>query len=88
MIFWQSLQRRLGPAKNQGFLLYASVSILGVLAFGVAENQKDSLILDLMPVRKDRRTPSPVVGVRWSWSPLESRCLCGDMKEQLWGVFV
>ena len=34
------------------FVLYATVSILGVLAFGVAEGQKDSLILDLMPVRK------------------------------------
>ena len=35
------------------FLLYGSVSVLGVLAFGVAEGQKDSLILDLMPVRKE-----------------------------------
>ena len=34
------------------FLLYATVSILGVLAFGVADGQKDSLILDFMPVRK------------------------------------
>lgn len=34
------------------FVLYAAVSVLGVLAFGVAEGQKDSLILDLMPVRK------------------------------------
>eukprot|EP00913_Durusdinium_trenchii_P014531 g13632.t1 len=36
------------------FLLYALVFLLSVLAFGVAENQKDSLILDLMPVREDR----------------------------------
>ncbi|CAJ1432146.1 unnamed protein product [Effrenium voratum] len=35
------------------FLLYGSVSIFGVLAFGVADNQKDTLILDLMPARKE-----------------------------------
>eukprot|EP00438_Fugacium_kawagutii_P023766 Skav213327 [mRNA] locus=scaffold3340:151392:166258:+ [translate_table: standard] len=34
------------------FLLYGSVSVLGVLAFGVADGQKDSLILDLTPARK------------------------------------
>ena len=33
------------------FFLYATVSILGVLAFGVS-GQRDSLILDFMPVRK------------------------------------
>ncbi|CAJ1457473.1 unnamed protein product [Effrenium voratum] len=35
------------------FLLYGSVSIFGVLAFGVGDNQKDTLILDLMPARKE-----------------------------------
>lgn len=34
------------------FCLYGVVSVLGVLAFGVAEGQKDSLILDLTPARK------------------------------------
>lgn len=33
------------------FLLYAGVSVFGVLAFGIGENQKDSLILDLYPER-------------------------------------
>jgi amino acid permease len=33
------------------FVLYAGVSIFGVLAFGVGDNQKDSLILDLAPER-------------------------------------
>ena len=35
------------------FALYSSVSILGVLAFGVGDNQLGSTVLDLMPVRKD-----------------------------------
>jgi len=35
------------------FLLYAGVSAFGVLAFGVGENQKDSLILDLYPERSN-----------------------------------
>lgn len=34
------------------FCLYGVGSVLGVLAFGVAEGQKDSLILDLTPARK------------------------------------
>lgn len=33
------------------FLLYGLVSLFGVLAFGVAENQKDTLVLDLFPAR-------------------------------------
>jgi len=32
-------------------VLYIGVSVFGVLAFGVGENQKDSLILDLYPAR-------------------------------------
>ncbi|CAK9112378.1 unnamed protein product [Durusdinium trenchii] len=48
------------------FLLYASVSILGVLAFGVAENQKDSLILDLMPVRKEIHVLISLIAVMFS----------------------
>jgi len=34
------------------FSLYALVSLFGVLAFGVASNQKDTLVLDLLPARK------------------------------------
>lgn len=48
------------------FLLYASVSVLGVLAFGVAEGQKDSLILDLMPVRKEVHVMISLVAVLFS----------------------
>eukprot|EP00425_Heterocapsa_triquetra_P004037 CAMPEP_0195061412 /NCGR_PEP_ID=MMETSP0448-20130528/8349_1 /TAXON_ID=66468 /ORGANISM="Heterocapsa triquestra, Strain CCMP 448" /LENGTH=496 /DNA_ID=CAMNT_0040091973 /DNA_START=81 /DNA_END=1572 /DNA_ORIENTATION=- len=33
------------------FMLYGAVSLSGVLAFGVGENQKASLVLDLAPVR-------------------------------------
>mmetsp|Transcript_77715 Transcript_77715/g.95207 ORF Transcript_77715/g.95207 Transcript_77715/m.95207 type:complete len:464 (-) Transcript_77715:451-1842(-) len=48
------------------FLLYGSVSILGVLAFGVADGQKDSLILDLMPVRKEVHVMISLVAVLFS----------------------
>jgi len=34
------------------FSLYAVVSLFSVLAFGVADNQKDTLVLDLFPARK------------------------------------
>ena len=47
------------------FLLYGSVSVLGVLAFGVAEGQKDSLILDLMPVRKEPHVVLALLAVAW-----------------------
>ena len=47
------------------FLLYGSVSVLGVLAFGVAEGQKDSLILDLMPVRKEVHVLISLLAVAW-----------------------
>lgn len=40
------------------FLLYAGVSLVGTMAFGVGQNQKDSLVLDLMP-----RRGSPIVFV-------------------------
>lgn len=48
------------------FLLYGSVSVLGVLAFGVAEGQKDSLILDLMPVRKEPLVVLSLLAVMFS----------------------
>jgi len=48
------------------FLLYGSVSVLGVLAFGVAEGQKDSLILDLMPVRKEVHVLISLLAVMFS----------------------
>ena len=51
---------------GMSFLLYASVSVLGVLAFGVAEGQKDSLILDLMPVRKEVHVLISLVAVLFS----------------------
>jgi len=35
------------------FVLYTTVTILGTLAFGVEDNQKDTLILDLYPDRHD-----------------------------------
>ena len=48
------------------FLLYGSVSILGVLAFGIGQGQKDSLILDLMPVRKELHVIVSLVAVLFS----------------------
>lgn len=51
---------------SMSFLLYSSVSIVGVLAFGVAENQKDSLILDLMPVRKEIQVLISLLAVMFS----------------------
>merc|ERR1712060_12408 len=35
------------------FALYGGVSLFGVLAFGVGENQRDSLVVDLTPDRKN-----------------------------------
>merc|ERR1712050_707605 len=35
------------------FVLYGGVSLFGVLAFGVGENQQDSLVVDLAPARKN-----------------------------------
>ena len=43
------------------FLIYGSVSILGLLAFGI--NQKDTLILDLMPVRQRVHVVFALVGL-------------------------
>ncbi|CAK9112344.1 unnamed protein product [Durusdinium trenchii] len=48
------------------FLLYALVFLLSVLAFGVAENQKDSLILDLMPVREEIHVRISLMAVMFS----------------------
>ena len=48
------------------FALYASVSILGVLAFGVADGQRDSLIMDLMPVRREVLVMISLVAVMFS----------------------
>ena len=48
------------------FLLYGSVSILGVLAFGIGQGQKDSLILDLMPARKEVHVIVSLVAVLFS----------------------
>ena len=48
------------------FALYSSVSILGVLAFGVGDGQKDSLILDLMPVRKEIHVIISLLAVMFS----------------------
>ena len=51
---------------GMSFILYSSVSILGVLAFGVAEGQKDSLILDLFPVRKEAHVVLSLLAVLFS----------------------
>ncbi|CAK8992262.1 Vacuolar amino acid transporter 5 [Durusdinium trenchii] len=51
---------------SASFFLYASVSIVGVLAFGVGGNQKDSLILDLMPVRKEVHVLISLLAVMFS----------------------
>lgn len=46
--------------------LYSSVTIVGTLAFGVGENQKDTLILDLYPVRKNPLVIVTLLGVMFS----------------------
>lgn len=48
------------------FCLYGVVSVLGVLAFGVAEGQKDSLILDLTPARKQVHVLISLLAVMFS----------------------
>jgi len=48
------------------FSLYALVSLFGVLAFGVASNQKDTLILDLFPARKAILVEIALVAVMFS----------------------
>ena len=47
------------------FSLYGMVSVLGVLAFGVADGQKDSLILDLMPARKQAHVLISLLAAAW-----------------------
>jgi amino acid permease len=46
--------------------LYIGVSVFGVLAFGVGENQKDSLILDLYPARADWLVEAALLAVMFS----------------------
>jgi amino acid permease len=48
------------------FSLYALVSLFGVLAFGVASNQKDTLVLDLFPARKYFLVEMTLVAVMFS----------------------
>jgi len=48
------------------FSLYALVSLFGVLAFGVASNQKDTLVLDLAPERKNLLVQLTLVAIMFS----------------------
>jgi len=48
------------------FSLYTLVSISGVLAFGVASNQKDTLVLDLFPARKHVLVQMTLLAVMFS----------------------
>lgn len=48
------------------FALFGSVSIFGVLAFGVGEGQRDSLVLDLAPARSSPLVLLSLVGVMFS----------------------
>jgi len=47
-------------------VLYTAVSLTGVLAFGVADNQKDTLILDLAPDKKYWLVVASLVSVMFS----------------------
>ena len=75
------------------FLLYGSVSVLGVLAFGVAEGQKDSLILDLMPVRKEVHVLISLLAVAWwiiflkTWTQMSRDKLGMDWMQPKWLVW-
>jgi len=48
------------------FLLFASVSIFGVLAFGLGENQMNSLVLDLRPMARNPLVLLSLLGVMLS----------------------
>mmetsp|Transcript_78221 Transcript_78221/g.203253 ORF Transcript_78221/g.203253 Transcript_78221/m.203253 type:complete len:394 (+) Transcript_78221:3-1184(+) len=48
------------------FVLFSSVSIFGVLAFGVGEDQRDSLLLDLFPERKNPLVIASLIAVVFS----------------------
>merc|ERR1712151_1224224 len=48
------------------FLLYSSVTVLGSLAFGVDGNQKDTLVLDLYPDRKNPLVAGTLLAVMFS----------------------
>jgi amino acid permease len=48
------------------FSLYTGVSIFGVLAFGVGENQRDSFILDLYPERSNPLVLAALLAVMFS----------------------
>mmetsp|Transcript_53147 Transcript_53147/g.113505 ORF Transcript_53147/g.113505 Transcript_53147/m.113505 type:complete len:464 (+) Transcript_53147:89-1480(+) len=48
------------------FLLFASVSVFGVLAFGVGDNQQDSLVLDLRPMGRNPLVLLSLLGVMLS----------------------
>merc|ERR1712187_226762 len=48
------------------FLLYTSISAFGVLAFGVREGQRDSLVLDLDPYRRNPLVFSTLLAVMFS----------------------
>jgi len=48
------------------FGLFASVSIVGVLAFGVGARQRDSLVLDLAPERRNPLVIVALLGVMFS----------------------
>jgi amino acid permease len=48
------------------FALYTSCSVFGLLAFGVGENQRDSLILDLYPERRNSLVDAALLAVMFS----------------------
>jgi len=48
------------------FALFGGVSIFGVLAFGVGEGQRDSLVLDLSPERKNPLVMASLIAVMFS----------------------
>merc|ERR1712137_1446857 len=51
------------------FALFGGVSVFGVLAFGVGEGQRDSLVLDLTPERKNPLVLSALIAVMFSVLP-------------------
>merc|ERR1712039_926673 len=48
------------------FVLFGGVSVFGVLAFGVGEHQRDSLVLDLTPERRNPLVLASLIAVMFS----------------------
>merc|ERR1712226_55129 len=48
------------------FVLFVGVSVLGTIAFGVGDNQKDSLVVDLLPERENPLVLVSLIAVMFS----------------------